>query len=355
MEFTVDNFTKPLLEYYDANRRILPWREEPKPYHVWLSEIMLQQTRVEAVLGYYARFLQAFPSIRDLAEATEDRYLKLWEGLGYYSRVRNLHKAAEMIMEQYDGEMPKRAKELEKLSGIGPYTAAAIASIAFQEAVPAVDGNLLRLYARVTLYGENIKDEKAKKAASAFYQPLMAERPGDFNQALMDLGATVCVPNGAPHCEKCPLKPVCKAHRQKCETDYPKMPEKRPRRCEDRTVFLIRDAGKLLLRKRPAKGLLAGLYEFPNETGTMDATEALQYVRGLGFEPLRIHPLTTAKHIFSHIEWHMTGYYVMVDELHPFPESSRLFPVSLREINEVYSIPSAFSAYRDAIYGVDEE
>jgi A/G-specific adenine glycosylase len=355
MEFTVENFTRPLLRYYDAHRRILPWREDPTPYHVWLSEIMLQQTRVEAVRSYYTRFLTVLPTIRALAEAPEDQYLKLWEGLGYYSRVRNLHKAAAVIMETYGGEMPRTAKELLTLPGIGAYTSAAIASIAFWEAIPAIDGNLLRIFARLTLYEGNIKENAARKAAEDMYRPLMTERPGDFNQALMDLGATVCLPNAAPHCESCPFHSVCEAHRRGCEQAYPKVPEKKARRQEKYTVFLIRDAGKLLLHKRPDKGLLAGLYEFPNAAGHLTQEEALQYVRAFGFAPLRILPLPEAKHVFSHVEWHMTGYFVMVDELHPFPEKSALFPVGLKEIQNVYSIPSAFAAYRKAIYGIDEE
>ena len=312
-----------LLQWYDANRRILPWREDPAPYHVWLSEIMLQQTRVEAVKGYYERFLAALPDIASLAAAEEDVYLKLWEGLGYYSRVRNLHKAAQQVMEQYGGEMPQTAQELRKLAGIGPYTAAAIASIAFGEKVPAVDGNLLRIFARRPAYGE-------------------------YNQALMDLGATVCLPNGAPHCELCPWSSRCAAHEQKCETAYPVAAPKKARRIDDKTVFLIYYADRLALAKRPSKGLLAGLYEFPNAAGWLSQEEALDFVQGLGFSALQIRPLPEAKHIFSHREWHMTGYEIRADEWQPVPEKKEktdVFLASEEEMQEKYSIPSAFSYY----------
>ncbi len=346
-----------LIEWYAAHRRILPWREDPTPYHVWISEIMLQQTRVDTVKGYYARFLSAFPDISSLAQASEDHYLKLWEGLGYYSRVRNLHQGAVEIMEQFNGEMPGSSAELLRISGIGPYTAAAIASIAFGERVPAVDGNLLRVFARLTAFPKNIKNEKARKQAADYYFPWMPagtgeasespafHTPGAFNQALMDLGAMVCLPNQAPHCSDCPLQDSCTAHQLGQETAYPHVPEKKARRIEHRTVFLIYDAGKIVIGKRPPKGLLASLYEFPNTEGTLSEDEALHYIRTLGFTPLRIRPLPAAKHIFSHIEWHMTGYAILADELKPF-ESDRLLLVSRKELDDRCSIPSAFSAYR---------
>ena len=382
-----------LIEWYRVERRILPWREDPTPYHVWISEIMLQQTRVDTVKGYYARFLARCPNIRALAEADEDTYMKLWEGLGYYSRVRNLHKAAEEIMEAYGGIMPKSYEALRKITGIGPYTAAAIASIAFGEKVPAVDGNLLRVFARLTAYTENIKAEKARKAAAAYYMNWMPEAapaeirpasihaaedrrqvpsqrmlnasahvrentaaalpqdlytPGSFNQALMDLGATICLPNSTPLCTKCPLQSFCTAHARGEETNYPVAPEKKPRRIENRTVFLIHDAGKIVIGKRPPKGLLASLYEFPNTEGHLTEAEALEHVKALGFTALHIRRLAPAKHIFSHIEWHMIGYAVRVDELAPF-ESDHLLLVSLTELADTYSIPSAFSAYRNLL------
>ncbi|MBQ9421363.1 MAG: A/G-specific adenine glycosylase [Lachnospiraceae bacterium] len=373
------DFAESLLDWYDNNRRILPWREDPAPYHVWLSEIMLQQTRVEAVKRYYARFLETLPDIVSLAAAPEDTYLKLWEGLGYYSRVRNLHKGAVTVMEQYGGEMPHTSAELQRIPGIGPYTSAAIASIAFGERVPAVDGNLLRVFARLTAYAEDIKSDAAKKAATGFYQDVMDmaagaavpepagaetgascasgrpvyDRPGDLNQALMDLGATVCLPNAQPVCDACPLRKQCLAHLQGRETDYPVMPAKKARKEEDLTVFLIHDAERIALRKRPPRGLLAGLYEFPNTPGHLTEDEALSYVRSIGFSPLHIRRLTDVKHIFTHKEWHMQGYEILADELaelHPDTKRSPgIFLAQIREIRDIYSVPSAFAAYSSLI------
>ena len=224
---------------------------------------MLQQTRVEAVRGYYERFLRALPDVASLAAAPEDQYLKLWEGLGYYSRVRNLHKAACVIMEEHGGRMPETAAELRKLPGIGPYTSAAIASIAFGERIPAIDGNLLRVFARMTAWQENIKTPASASRAGDYFSGIMpADRPGDFNQALMDLGAMICLPGGLPRCEECPWAEACVARQQGVEKELPKMPPKAAKKIEDKTVFLIRSGSRIMIRKRPARGLLAGMYEF---------------------------------------------------------------------------------------------
>ena len=335
--------TRLLLAWYDAERRILPWREDPTPYHVWLSEIMLQQTRVEAVKDYYARFLEALPDVAALAAADEDTYLKLWEGLGYYSRVRNLHKAAVVIMEEYGGVIPGTAKELQKLPGIGEYTAAAIASIAFGEPVSSVDGNLLRVFARRTLYRESVKDPAAKKAAFAYFMERMPEdRPGDYNQALMDLGATVCLPNGEPECFRCPWAALCEAHQQGAELEVPVVPAKKARRVEHRTVFRVHCGEELLLARRPDTGLLAGLYEFPN---TEDGVSPEAFLKELGLTAVSTFPLPAAKHIFTHVEWRMTGFDLEVETLDPVRDTDGLFVVHLSEL-EKYSIPSAFDAFK---------
>lgn len=360
--------TERLLNWYDAERRILPWREDPTPYHVWISEIMLQQTRVEAVKEYYARFLDTLPDVAALAAADEDTYLKLWEGLGYYSRVRNLHQAAVTVMEEYGGEIPSTTKELKKLPGIGEYTAAAIASIAFGEKVSSVDGNLLRVYARRTLYRENIKDPAAKKIAYAYYMERMPEeRPGDYNQALMDLGATVCLPNGEPECLRCPWADLCEAHRQGCELEVPVVPAKKARRVEYRNVYRVHCGDTLLLVKRPDSGLLAGLYEYPNDLlPTGDKRPAGNTVTELSKQVLdsflaendlsavSVFPLPPAKHIFSHVEWHMTGYDLEVESLDALKVGSssclptvprRYLVTPLAELDR-YSIPNAFDAYK---------
>ena len=343
-----------LLEWYDENRRILPWREDPSPYHVWLSEIMLQQTRVEAVRDYYARFLEALPTIEALAKADEDLCTKLWQGLGYYSRVRNLHKAAVQIMEEYGGDMPRSSRELQKLSGIGPYTAAAIASICFDERIPAIDGNLLRVFSRMTGYEIDIKSNAAKAAALAFYDAVFPQtRCGDFNQALMDLGATVCLPNGAPHCESCPWAEHCRAKADGTWQQLPVILPKAKRTVEHKTVFLIYYQGKLALRRRPDKGLLAGLYEYPNAEGTLRPQELSEYLRTLGFSAVQTRSLGTAKHIFTHKEWHMTGWEILADEWEDFssgkPRRHELFLASASDLQDVYSIPSAFAKYTEQI------
>lgn len=333
-----------LLAWYDKNKRTLPWRSDPSPYHVWLSEIMLQQTRVEAVRGYYDRFLEKLPDIQALAQAPEEEYLKLWQGLGYYSRVRNMHRAAEIIVREYDGEMPHTAKQLQKLPGIGEYTAAAIASIAFGEKVPAVDGNLLRIFSRLSAYAENIRTSGARKAATEFWTDRMSEqRPGDFNQALMDLGNAVCLPGKGPLCTECPLEDGCLAYREGKQAQFPVMPRKKARRVEDRTVFLIYRGEHVAVRRRPDRGLLAGLYEFPNTEGELSEREAADLLQQNGIPVIRIRPLGKAKHIFSHVEWHMTGYAVRSDEL-TGPDASLIF-ASKQEIRDRYAIPGAFSAW----------
>ena len=339
----------PLLTWYDKNRRILPWRQEPTPYRVWVSEIMLQQTRVEAVKPYFERFMNRLPDIASLAEAEEEALLKLWEGLGYYNRVRNLQKAAIQIMKDYGGKMPDTYEELLKLKGIGSYTAGAIASIACHRPVPAVDGNVLRVVSRIRMDERLITDAKVKTAVEQdLLQVIPEDRPGDFNQAMMEIGACVCIPNGAPHCDKCPLADICKAHRQGCELDYPKKASKKGRTIEEKTILIIRDENKAALKKRDAKGLLAGMYEFPSMQGYKTAEEVTAYLAANGLRTLRIQPLEEAKHIFTHKEWHMKGYMIRVDELAPkalTEETSHWLFIEPWETQEKYPVPTAFSAY----------
>ncbi len=340
---------QPLLAWYDENRRILPWREEPAPYHVWVSEIMLQQTRVEAVKPYYQRFMEAFPDIGTLAKASEQQLLKMWEGLGYYSRVRNLQRAAIQIMEEYDGRMPAEYDQLLKLKGIGSYTAGAVSSIAFGKPYPAVDGNVLRVLSRIRMDEESISEEKVKKRVfRELLEVIPTDRPGDFNQALMDLGAGVCVPNGAPFCEECPLRQICLACRKGCQGAYPKKAAKKARSIEEKTILIIQDENRAALRKRPDKGLLAGLYEFPSMEGYHTAEEVVKYLQDNGLKTLRIQKLAGSKHIFSHKEWHMMGYQIRVDELSPKGEgefTKDFIYVEPLRTQEEYPIPSAFAAY----------
>lgn len=336
----------PLLRWYDASHRILPWRENPTPYRVWISEIMLQQTRVEAVKPYFDRFMEALPDIAALARAPEEKLLKLWEGLGYYNRARNLQKAAIQIMELYGGRMPSGYARLKELPGIGSYTAGAISSIAFGEKRPAVDGNVLRVVARVRADGSDVMNARVRQRIEEELLEAMPDgRPGDFNQAMMELGATVCVPNKAPDCGKCPLNGLCRAGKDNSMLDYPVKSPKKPRIIEQKTVIIIKDENKVAIRKRPDRGLLAGMYEFPLLEGHRSADEVIEYLEGLGFRMVRIRGLGEAKHIFSHREWHMAGYEVRVDELAEKGDNGLLF-IEPAETREHYPIPSAFAAYK---------
>ncbi len=346
--------TRALLSWYDSHRRELPWREDSSPYHVWLSEIMLQQTRVEAVVGYYRRFIAALPDIASLAAADEETVLKLWEGLGYYSRARSLQRAAVMVMEQYRGKLPPDPAELRKLPGIGEYTSAAIASISFGAAEPAVDGNLLRIYARAALYRENIRTPAAASAARAYFKERMTSRPGDFNQALMDLGATVCTPPPRrPDCASCPWSAHCASLREdpsgETAAELPVMPDKKARRKEHLTVLMLYMGNRILLRKRPPKGLLAGLYEFPNLPGELSGEEVTEAVRSMGLSPLRVRGAGSARHIFTHKEWEMSGYEILLAD---GPVPAGLIAAGREELGERYAIPSAFARYVEKLSSI---
>ncbi len=303
-----------LLPWYRADHRMLPWRQDKDPYHIWLSEIMLQQTRVEAVRGYYARFLEACPTIKDLADCEDDRLHKLWEGLGYYSRVRNLKKAAQMVMERHGGVFPRKYEEVLALPGIGGYTAGAICSIAFGQPVPAVDGNVLRVYSRIMDDDAPIDQPATKKQVTAHLAEIYPQEAGDFTQALMELGATVCGPNRKPDCENCPCKAFCLGYRNGTAGNLPVKAPKKQRRREERTVFILSCGGRFALEKRPAKGLLAGLWQFPNVAGHLSTQEALKQVQAWGLAPRDIYKEVYKTHIFTHIEWDLKGIYLEISE-----------------------------------------
>ncbi len=291
----------PLLEWYRDNARRLPWRDDPTPYHVWLSEIMLQQTRVAAVLDYYRRFLEEAPDVAALAALPEERLMKLWQGLGYYNRARNLQTAARQIMEEQGGSFPADYEAVRRLKGVGDYTAGAICSIAFGQPVPAVDGNVLRVVARITGDEGDIATAAMKKRVADALRPIIPlDAPGAFTQAMMELGATVCLPNGAPLCDRCPAQGFCTAYREGRIGQLPVKARKKARRVEERTVWLLFHGGRVALRRRPDKGLLAGLWEYPNEL-----TDKLPPEWGISVTDERFG--CTAKHIFTHIEWHMTA------------------------------------------------
>ena len=340
---TLSEIVPPLLAWYRANARDLPWRKTRDPYRVWVSEIMLQQTRVAAVLGYYQRFLSAFPSVEALAHAPEERLMKLWEGLGYYSRARNLQSAARTVATDFGGEFPDTYEELLALPGVGDYTASAVASASFGRREPAVDGNVLRVFTRLTDCHSNIADPKTKKSIRDRIEPIMPTEPKDirvFNQAFMELGAVVCVPGGPPKCEVCPLADRCLGRRLGTAESLPVKSPKKARRAEEKTVFLFSRNEKIALRKRPSDGLLAGLWEFPNADGTLDEAAAGAQSILWGLTPSAWNQRLTAKHIFSHVEWHMTGYVLEVSGNGP----GDFFWADGPEL-EKRAIPSAFARF----------
>ena len=337
----LNRLAAPRLDWYDVNKRELPWRGAPDPYAVWVSEIMLQQTRVAAVIPYYQRFMAQLPTVADLAAVPEDQLLKLWEGLGYYSRARNLQKAAKVICEEYGGQFPVDYARLVKLPGIGDYTAGAIASIAFGRAVPAVDGNVLRVAARIGGIAEDILDPKVRKEfRRRMEEATPHDRPGAFNQALMDLGATICLPNGMPLCDSCPVRQLCAAREQGTQAQLPLRKKKAPRRREELTIYLLINQGKVALRRRSEDGLLAGLWEFPHVPGTLEDSAAAVPVENWGLQIVDWRKKLTARHIFTHVEWHMTGYLVDVRGC-----DMADFTWADREELENYAIPSAFAKY----------
>ena len=329
----------PLCDWFDAGKRLLPWRIEPTPYRVWISEIMLQQTRIEAVIPYFERFMAELPDVPSLAAVDPDRLMKLWEGLGYYSRARNLQKAAHQITERYEGTLPADHEALRTLSGIGEYTAGAIASIAFGIPVPAVDGNVLRVLARLTGSHEDVMKPAVRKELTALAALLVpADRPASFNQGLMELGERVCVPNTTPHCEACPIAEHCAVAGSPEAATLPYRAPKKPRRIEHRTVYVMltdETPRRVLLHKRPAAGLLAGLWELPN---TQDEEPFPLSLQTAGEDMA----LTDSRHVFSHIEWRMRGTLRIVKPT-ALPQGYEF--VGLSELSADHALPTAFRAY----------
>lgn len=330
-----------LIPWYKENARELPWRKDREPYHIWLSEIMLQQTRVEAVKEYYLRFLKQLPTIKDLAEASEDRLLKLWEGLGYYNRARNLQKAAKIITFENNGVFPSEYSEILTLPGIGEYTAGAIASNCFDEPVAAVDGNVLRVISRITENYDDILKASTKKYVKTELEKVYPHTGcGDFTQSLMELGAIVCIPAGKPKCEICPAKEFCFAFRNQTFMELPVKIKKKDRRIEERTVFVLRCKDKIAVRRRESKGLLAGLWEFPNVLGKKTAPEALQTIEAWEGRPISLQKEAQRKHIFSHVEWHMACFYIECEN-----EIETMTWVSGRLLESEIALPTAFKLF----------
>ena len=361
MPFDFSEIVLPLVEWYRSGCRDLPWRHTADPYRIWVSEIMLQQTRVEAVKPYYARFLERFPDAETLAEAPEEELFKLWEGLGYYSRARNLLAAARRISEA--GGFPEDEHGIRSLKGVGPYTAAAIGSIAFGLPLAVVDGNVLRVVSRLCCLEEDISEPRVRGEIFSLLSVAMPQGrkaletdlptpfglprndAGDFNQAMMELGACVCVPNGEPLCDRCPLAGLCRAHLAGRPEAFPLRATKRPRRIEERTVFLVWSDGRIALRKRPDSGLLAGLWEFPSEPGTWEREEASARWGAPAV------PVGRAKHVFTHVEWKMTGYEIHLPAVPA--DQERLLFVTPREMEQNFALPSALETFRKLVLRED--
>ena len=333
-----EQIKQPLLAWYPDNHRDLPWRKDKEPYHIWVSEIMLQQTRVEAVKSYYTRFLKELPKIQDLADCPEDKLLKLWEGLGYYNRVRNMQKAAKTVINDYQGEFPNTYEEIKKLSGIGEYTAGAISSICFNLPEPAVDGNVLRVLARLEEDFRNILENAVKADFTAQLKKIYdSENAGTLTQAFMELGATVCLPNGLPKCETCPLKKFCKAYENQSINFLPVREKKQKRRTEYKTVFVLQYEEKIAVRKRPPKGLLASLWELPNVEGELTPEGCIRTAEGWNVHPQELLKINQRKHIFTHLTWEMQGIFLKCGQ-----QNSDFEWASPQELEERYSLPTAF-------------
>lgn len=354
-----------LLAYYDRERRHLPWREEPSPYRVWVSEIMLQQTRVEAVKPYFERFMAALPDIHALAACPPDTLRKLWEGLGYYSRVRNLQRAAELVVRDFGGVLPSDPAVLLTLPGIGSYTAGAIAAFAYGVPAPAVDGNVLRVLARFFADGRNVLDPRVKSDFEKTVAAALAgaARPGDVGQALIELGATVCTPS-SPACTRCPWQTSCRARQSGTETALPRREKKTARREETRTVLLLSFGGRYLIHRRPDRGLLASLFEFPSLEGAPDASAIAGFLTQRGLTPTAITPATAYKHIFTHLVWHLHGVFAdlprgdlpeetpltLPEDAPPTPDpGGDYLLLSPERIRDAYALPSAFAPMTAAI------
>lgn len=318
-------WVKTLLSWYDANKRDLPWRKTKDPYRIWVSEIMSQQTRIEAMKPYYENWMEQFPTKEALAAADEDTVVKTWQGLGYYSRARNLRLGVREVMTKYGGEMPRTRKEVESLKGVGAYTAGAILSLAFNQREAAIDGNVLRVYARLYAVREDIMRTAGKKAIAALVEETLPyDRPGDFNQSLMDFGSSICIPK-APRCEGCPLRRWCQADALGIAAELPVRIVKKSVPIISVVTGLIRnEKGEYLLHRRPATGLLHSMWEFPNvevpRNVTMQDKKDLPLV---GVEPLadewrnkfknasitwQSEAVTTLRHVFSHRCWDMEAY-----------------------------------------------
>lgn len=332
-----------LLEWYDEHKRILPWRMDKEPYHVWVSEIMLQQTRIEAVIDYYHRFMNELPTIHALANCPQDKLLKLWEGLGYYNRVRNLQKAAQIIEREYHGIFPSTYLEILDLPGIGEYTASAIASICFSLKEATVDGNVLRVYMRVNNCYDNVDDLKVKKQVREKLIQILPNDSGKFNEALMELGETICIPNGMPKCKKCPIQNLCKAYKKQTYLELPIKKEKQNKKEENYTIFLLWFQNKVVISKRKDVGLLQNMWEFPNIENNMTLSEVQTYLDNKDISAIQIEKAISYTHIFTHKKWNMQAYFILLDKQIDLENG---IWVPLEDLENIYAIPTAFQPFK---------
>lgn len=348
----MERIAKPLLDWYSIHKRALPWRTDKNPYHVWVSEIMLQQTRIEAVIDYYQRFMKELPTIEKLASCSEEKLLKLWEGLGYYNRVRNLQKAAQIIMSEYQSDFPKNYLQILSLPGIGEYTASAISSICFSLKEATVDGNVLRVYMRINNCYDNIDDNKTRKKVREDLMRIMPQEAGNFNEGMMELGETICIPNGIPKCMKCPLKEFCKAYHHQTFLELPIKQEKKSKKEELYTVLLLVNQNKIAIQKREEKGLLHNMWQFPNIENHLAKKKLDDYLMKNGMKPTIIKKSISYTHIFTHKKWNMCSYLIRIDKK---VELENTAWVSLQELNERYALPTAFQPFKKFLEENNEE
>jgi len=336
-------FYNLLINWYDIQKRSLPWRDDPTAFRVWISEMMLQQTRVETVIPYFAEFVKRIPEVTILAKITDDELYKLWQGLGYYNRAKNLKKAANIIMNEFDGVIPSTYEELIMLPGIGPYSAGAISSIAFNKKYPAIDGNVLRVIARIFKFQNVLNDKIVKKKIEEKVKQLLPDkRVGDFNQALMEIGAIICLPKGKPNCLNCPFQFDCMAYREDLLQIIPAKKINNARRIEYKTILLLHYNGLYAIHKRLERGLLSNLWEYPNFENYLSKEEVILLLQNEGYSYSNIFDLEEKKHIFSHLEWYLIGYNI---EVLSKPKTDLYEWVSLQDIKKVYSIPKAFQYF----------
>ncbi|MCM2533866.1 A/G-specific adenine glycosylase [Neobacillus pocheonensis] len=341
-KLNIDKFQMDLISWFKAEQRCLPWRKDQDPYKVWVSEIMLQQTRVDTVIPFFNRFIEWFPTIEDLAEANEDKVLKAWEGLGYYSRVRNLQSAVREVKEKYNGVVPNTPKEIAELKGVGPYTAGAILSIAYGIPEPAVDGNVMRVLSRILSIWDDIARQSSRKVFEQAVRELIShDEPSEFNQALMELGALICTPT-SPSCLLCPVRDHCQAFYEGVQTELPiKSKKNKVRNVQLAAVILTDKDGKMLIHKRPANGLLANLWEFPNieihhpiENDREQVCNQFKQTYGLIIDLEKI--IGQIEHVFSHLVWNINIHSGIICS--GFKESDEWKLVSVEEMNE-YAFP----------------